>query len=312
MKPDFFIVGAPKCGTTALYEYLRAHPQIYMSPVKEPHFFGSDLKLRWRPTKSQYFSYFAMAKNEKRVGEASVRYLYSKCAAAEIKEFCPEARIIIMLRNPVDMIYSRHSQNIFAMNDDIKDFEVSLEAEEDQKLDLRVPRDAKSVEQLFYRDAARYSEQVQRYFEAFGRENVHVIVYDDFKDDTASVYRETLRFLDVDQEFQPRFEVKNANKVTRSRILQWILQNRRSPLIRAARLLLPFRFRMKVSPAIQILYTSYVPRPPMDPELRRRLQAEFAPEVGRLSELLGRDLTHWSLPAESALEPESEAPAQVS
>ena len=143
MKPNFFIVGAPKCGTSALYEYLGAHPEIFMSPYKEPHFFGSDLQQRWRPTKSQYFSCFAKARDEKRVGEASVHYLYSKCAAAEIKEFCPEARIIIMLRDPVEMLYSLHSQSIFSGNEVINDFEEALEAEADRKLGRRIPRGIK-------------------------------------------------------------------------------------------------------------------------------------------------------------------------
>ena len=129
MRPNFFIVGAPKCGTTALHAYLDAHPEIFMSHYKEPRFFGSDLRQRRRPTKSQYFSCFARARNEKRVGEASVLYLYSKCAAAEIKEFCPEARIIIMLRDPVEMLHSKHSQSIFSGNEVINDFEEALEAE---------------------------------------------------------------------------------------------------------------------------------------------------------------------------------------
>ena len=239
-------------------------------------------------------------------------YLYSKCAAAEIKEFCPEARIIIMLRDPVEMLHSKHSQSIFSGNEVINDFEEALEAEADRRLGRRIPRGVKLDATLFYRDIGRYAEQVQRYFDVFGRENVHVIVYDDFQDDTASVYRETLRFLGVDQEFQPCFEVKNPNKVVRNHVLHRILRSPQSPLVRIGRLIVPFRFHRKVTVAFRGIYTSYVPRPPMNPGLRLRLQAEFAPEVERLSELLGRDVTHWSLPEESALEPESEAPVRVS
>ena len=307
MRPDFFVVGAPKCGTTSLYGYLGAHPEIFMSLKKELHYFGSDLQ-RWRrPTKSQYLSLFAKAKAEKRVGEASVFYLYSKRAAAEIKEFCPNASIIIMLRNPVDMLHAMYSQSRYSMEEDLEDFEAALEAEEDRKQGLRIPRGARSVNNLLYRDLGRYAGQVRRYFDAFGRKNVHVIVYDDLMDDVASVYRETLRFLGVDEAFVPCFEVRNPNKVVRNPALQSILRSRHSPLVRIARLIVPLRFRVKVVRAVKGIYTSYVPRPPMDPELRLRLQAELAPEVERLSELLGRDLTHWSLPAESALELESGA-----
>jgi len=179
MRPNFFIVGAPKCGTTAFYEYLRLHPEIFMSVPKEPHYFGSDLlRKRARPTLSQYLSCFEGAELKKRVGEASVFYLYSSRAAAEIKEFCPEARIIIMLRNPVEMLYSLHSELLFTMYEDIVDFEAALEAEADRKLGLRVPRGARHVNYLFYRDIGRFSSQVQRYFDAFGRANAHLVVYD--------------------------------------------------------------------------------------------------------------------------------------
>ncbi|MFQ5570582.1 MAG: sulfotransferase, partial [Rhodothermales bacterium] len=111
-RPDFFIVGAPKCGTTAMFRYLQEHPEIYL-PKKEFHHFGSDL----RPPNYQgrnrdravYLSLFAGVTTEKRIGEASVWYLYSKKAAREIKAFAPEADVIIMLRNPVEMMYSLYS-----------------------------------------------------------------------------------------------------------------------------------------------------------------------------------------------------------
>src|SRR5882672_1680365 len=112
-KPDCFIVGAPRCGTTAMYTYLGQHPEIFMSARKEPHFFGTDLS---SPAlvrdEQQYLSLFAKAQNEKRAGEASVFYLYSQRAAREIHAFCPSARIIIMLRNPVEMMYSLHSRHL--------------------------------------------------------------------------------------------------------------------------------------------------------------------------------------------------------
>src|SRR5579872_3244504 len=97
-KPDFFIVGAPRCGTTAMFDYLGKHPEIFGAALKEPHFFGSDIAYPRRPTLERYLSYFVGANGEKRVGEASTSYLFSKLAAAEIKEFSPSSRIIIMLR----------------------------------------------------------------------------------------------------------------------------------------------------------------------------------------------------------------------
>ena len=198
------------------------------------------------------------------------------------------------------------------MNEDIDNFEAALEAEADRKLGLRVPRGARSVASLFYRDQVRYSEQVQRYFDVFGRENVHIIIYDDFRDDLGSVYRDTLKFLGVDEGFQPRFEVKNPNKVMRSRVLQRFLRSPQSSVAKIGRLILPLPFRRRVGRVIHRFNMRYVPRPPMDPELRLSLQAEFAPEVERLSEVLGRDLTHWSLPEQKPQEPKAEVSARLS
>ena len=113
-RPDFFIVGAPKCGTTALYEYLRQHPAVFMPFHKEPLFFGDDLTRRYgRLTLHDYMRLFKDAKPGQRVGEASAWYLYSRSAAAEIKAYAPDAQIIVMVRNPVDMMYAEHSQVLF-------------------------------------------------------------------------------------------------------------------------------------------------------------------------------------------------------
>src|SRR5947207_13310329 len=129
-RPDFFIVGAPKCGTTAMHQFLAQHPEVFLAP-KEVHFFGADLHLENDVQDlSTYLELFADAKNEFRVGEASVWYLYSRHAAKEIKQFSAGSRIIIQLRNPVDMVHSLHSQLLFSGVEDIQDFESALRAEE--------------------------------------------------------------------------------------------------------------------------------------------------------------------------------------
>src|SRR5215475_10623199 len=191
-KPDFFIFGAPKCGTTAMNDYLKDHPEIFIPAKKEIHFFGADLPFLKgkRVTEQEYMTYFAPAGNEKRLGESSVWYLYSQQAAAEIKAFSPAARIIIMLRNPVDMMYSLHAQRLYNDNEDIRDFAEALAAEEDRRQGRRIYQNANNAMGFFYRDAARYTQQVQRYLDVFGRDKVHVIVFDDFRSDTPRVYRE--------------------------------------------------------------------------------------------------------------------------
>lgn len=293
-KPDFFIVGAPKCGTTAMNDFLKQHPEIFIPKIKELHFFGSDLKFNLsRINKDKYLSLFLDAKDKCRVGEASVWYLYSKLAASEIKEFSPSASIIIMLRNPVDMLYSQHSQFLYNGNEDIECFEEALNAEEDRKHGLRIPPNVIFVEGLFYRETVKYTEQVRRYLHIFGRENVYIIIYDDFKNETAKVYRETLRFLGVSEAFYPEFKVINPNKRVHSHRVKNFLQN--PPMITKSigKVLIPYRIRQRLVEKFKSLNIKYVPRSPMKPELRKKLQAEFMPEIEQLSELLGRDLTHW-------------------
>jgi hypothetical protein len=293
-RPDFFIVGAPKSGTTSLYTYLRLHPEIFMANRKELHFFGSDIQSSYYVRDPQrYLSFFAAAKSEKRAGEASVWYLYSKLAAREIKEFSPRANIIIMLRNPVDMLHSLHSQFLFNKSEDIDDVESALNAEDDRRRGLRVPPAVHFVECLFYRDTVRYAEQVTRYFDAFGKENVHIIIYDDFKNDPSTSYQNTLKFLRVSDNFEPDFTVVNPNKTVHSKALRNVLLNPPEHAQKLLKALVPRFVRANIWKTLKRLNTRYVPRMPMDPALRSRLQAEFVAEVDRLGNLIGRDLTDW-------------------
>jgi hypothetical protein len=294
-KPDFFIVGAPKCGTTAMNDYLQAHPEIFIPTKKELHFFGTDLPFLKgrRVTEQEYLAYFAPARGETRLGESSVWYLYSQQAAVEIKVFSPAARLIIMLRNPVDMMYSLHSQRLYNDNENISNFEEALAAEAERKQGRRLYQNALNTMGFFYREAATYAPQVQRYFEVFGREHVHVIIFDDFKNATAQVYRQTCEFLEVDPRFQPEFRIINANKGVHSTALRSFLRYPPGPIPWFQKLWSLSPIRLGLRSKIRQLNTRYESRPPMDPDLRRRLQAEFAPEVERLSALLGQDLTPW-------------------
>jgi hypothetical protein len=310
-KPDFFVVGAPKCGTTSLWSYLKSHPEIYMSSLKELYFFDADLweKRRERPwaqlnggrapSLEQYLGCFsAAAAGQKRIGEATPSYLRSLRAPAEIKAFSPGAQIIIMLRNPVDLMYSLHSQGLrysFAWNRSacsagesvellpIDDFETALEADA-----RRADREARG-----YRNFVNFPEQVQRYFDLFGRENVHTIIYDELKESPDVVGRKTLRFLGVRSDCASEFPLANPNKHVRSVHLQTILL-RQPRALRVIGALMPHWLRSRIERGLMKSNTVVRPRPPMKAELRRRLQKEFEPKVEQLGALLGRDLSGWS------------------
>jgi hypothetical protein len=298
-RPDFYIIGAPKAGTTAMYEYLRQHPQIYMPERKELRYFGSDLEIRDRTplTLEQYLDYFRDAGDAARVGTAYVWYLYSSNAAREIHEFAPHASVLVMLRNPVDAIYALHSENLFNGNEDIADIRAALAAEPDRRAGRRIPPHSHLVQGLFYSEVPRYSRQLERYFDVFGRDCVHVIIFDDFVSDPAAAYRETLAFLGVDTAFSPReFAVINANKRVRSEAFRhWLSHPPHLPR-RIIRATVPQRLRRGAYELAKRANVTTPARPPMPADLRQQLRDQFAPEIDRLGRLLGRDLNAWSRP----------------
>jgi hypothetical protein len=239
-KPDFFIVGAPKCGTTALDNYLSQHPEIFIPPIKEINFFGTDLLKYPSPlTEEMYLSFFSKAKNEKKLGESTVWYIYSPGAASAIKAFNPMAKIIIMIRNPVDMLYSYYYQLVFNGDEVIEDFQAALDAEEERKKGLNIPDSPYKPERLFYREIVKYSEQVKRYIDIFGRENIHIIIFDDFKENVAREYKKVLRFLEVIENYQPQFKLINPNKKVRSKAFRNLLRNPPDIALRLGRLFVP-------------------------------------------------------------------------
>jgi hypothetical protein len=294
-RPNFFIVGGPKCGTTALYTYLGSHPDIFMCRIKEPQFFAGDIcgHQRCIRTLTEYLSCFAVARNQRRLGEASTVYLGSRSAANEIRTFSSNARIIIMLRNPVDVMYAQHSERVLSNMEHIRNFETALDSREPRRW-RSGPFKNQEIIRLSYRELAHFAEQVQRYFDVFGRQNVHVVLYDEFKIDTCAVYTEVLRFLEVDCSHNDTdYPVINANRRARSIRVQELLRYPPKHLQGFARRALPRALRSATMKCLYRMNIVYQPRLPMDQALRRRLLKEYEPEVEQLSHLLGRDLSAW-------------------
>lgn len=291
-RPDFFIVGAPKCGTTAMYEYLRAHPQVFMPSRKEPHHFGRDIRSdRFVNERRAYLALFAEAGDARAVGEASVWSLRSRYAAAEIQEFAPEARILIMLRDPVELIRSLHAHNVANGIEDLTDIREAIDAAPDRGQRRHVGRPT-IPEYLDYRGATRFSEQLARFAAAFPAARRHVIVLERFTADPEAGYRGVARFLGVDETFRPAFDRLNAARSARSAwVARWLYAPPPS-LQHAFRRVVPGRIREQVWRAglrrslLRLNTSSHAP-PPMPDGLRRRLRAEYRDEIRATAEAIG-------------------------
>lgn len=293
-KPNFFIVGAPKAGTTALYSYLRQHPDIFMCRPKEPQFFASDIcgDQRNITTLPEYLRQFKDARANA-IGEASTCYLGSPGAVHEIQAFCETARIIIMLRNPIDVMYAEHSERLFDGTEHIATFATALDSREERK--WRCGRfKSQRVVRLSYRELVTFSEQVKRFIDVFRSPNVHVIVYDEFVENPARVYEEVLTFLEVSPSHEFAFNVVHANRRIRSVMIHDLLGHPPKTIRQLVRTFLPPSTRRKVGNYLNALNVEFAARPILDHDFKRRLAREYAEEVRQLGALIHRDLSHWT------------------
>ena len=225
MKPDLFIVGAPKCGTTAWYNYLRSHPDIYFPDLKEPHFFALDLPgFRRVTTEANYLSLFDDAGSATIRGEASVFYLYSELAAGEIARFNPDAKILIFLRSQEYSIPSFHQQLLFTFDDTLSPFE------EAWRLSGRRPRESvpdtcQDEKILDYKSVGMFREQIKRYGKHFPEQQIRIIQFDDWVERPRETYLEILRFLGVADDGRTEFPRINEARFHNNRGLARFLQH---------------------------------------------------------------------------------------
>lgn len=294
-KPDFFIVGAPKCGTTALYQYLKQHPKVFMSP-KEIYFFGKDFTFRQqRPGLGYYQSLFNNTENYVLRGDASVWYLYSTSAAKEIYHYKPDAKIIIMLRKPSAMLYSLHSQQLYAGNENITSFETALQAEPLRRRGEGLPPlIGCPYEATYYSEVAKYYQQVKRYFDVFGKQQVHIILLDDWAADTQAAFNKCLQFLDLSTYSLSNIQAVNTNKKAKNKAFRNLLKQRPAWLVHLAKYLLPSRkLRFSIQEKLWQMNTAYIDRTPISPETENFLNIAHRYDIEKLADLIGIDLSNW-------------------
>ena len=281
-----------------MYQWLDAHPEVFV-PVKEIHYFGRDLNHRRPPvSEARYRGLFAPAQSAHRaLGDVGVWYLMSESAVDEIHAFNPDARIVIMLRRPDEMLYSLHSQLLYSGEEDLKDFGEALDAEVERAQGRGIPAsthrglEAPPTECLLYTQVASFAAQVERYQKRF--EHVHVVLHDDLKQDASAAYRGVLQFIGVDSSFQPDFSVVNPNTKTKSPFARKLIQG---VWFGPLRDVVPASFRglgRRLLERLQALNTETTTRPPLDSELRGQVQDVLRQDIEKLGDLIGRDLSSW-------------------
>lgn len=289
--PNFFVVGAQKCGTTSLYYYLGQHPEVYMSLVKEPHFFDYDegetpafggplVPPLGVASMEEYRTLFEGATDEVAVGEASPTYLYLPGTAERLRRHVPGARIIAVLRDPAERAYSAFLHTVRSGREPLDDFSWALREEEGRIRDGWHP--------LFhYRNRGFYHGQVERYLRAFGRNRVRVYLYEDLRTEPLRVLQDAFRFLGADASFVPDVSTRyNASGVPRNRTVSAVVK-RTNTLTPVLKKVLPFAARQRIKGRL------FAKAPSLRQDDRRELIEGYRGNILKLQDLIDRDLSEW-------------------
>lgn len=298
LPPSFFIVGAPRCGTTALSKALARNPHISFSKPKETHYLLQD-----RPDQSlqeQREVYLAtyhpgLGDAHQAIGDGSVTYLYEPDAIRRALDFDPRARFIVQVRDPLDMLASYHSRLIYQLDEDESDFGRAWDLQGERAQGRALPKRCRDPRMLMYGHAAMLGELVERLFETAGRERCHVVFFEDLTTRTRETYLNVLEFLGVDDDGQSEFKQRRESAGFRYAWLQqyvmnpppWTLHLLKLSKGRLLKRLKPLRRRIKN------MNNRPQSRPALSAAMRLRLREHFAADVARLGALTHRDLSHW-------------------
>lgn len=301
--PNLFLVGAMKCGTTSMYEYMRSHPQVYFPGaeddtdgtnfrLKEPHHFCPDRHLPDRvcvKSDNEYMTMYAGREDYAYRGDASASYLYSQAAPGLIKTFSPEARILIMLRPPMQMMRTKH-RALLGWLEDIPDFYEAVAASGDRHNGRRIPPGCEEWTWLDYTGPSRFSPQVERYFNTFGRDAVKVILLEDVVRAPLETWLGIMDFLELDRSHRPDFRVHNKTR-QHGRLETAIEAVYKHPAVyKIAHAVIPYKL---VHAGVNAIRKIDRDAKPVEDTRETALRESCRPDIERLSRLLDRDLSHW-------------------
>lgn len=303
---DIFIVGAPKAGTTSLFDYLAAHPAIAGTHPKETHYFADDLpglRRRYAQTEPAYHACFVPKPGAQLGLDGSTNYLRSEVAIDHIRRYNPDARLIAMLRHPVETVYAFHDTLVRNHAEQVTDFERAWRVQDARRAGKRIPPHCDEPKQLAYREYGMFAQQIERLLALFPRHQVKIILFEDFTADPAAVYADVLALVGLPHDGRAHFDTRNPNIRVRVPFLDLLILHGRAPApVKAAiqtarRAGMPPALMRRIDNKLRRLNRRYnhVPtrRPPLPPAFYRELLAVYASDIRRLAPLIERDLSHW-------------------
>lgn len=285
-KPNVFIVGAPKAGTTSLHTYLRKHPLVWVSVPKETYYF-EDGRNRFS-TEDEFLDLWRNVNLPVRV-EATPTYLRSENACHRIHDFNPDAKILIMLREPAELLHSLHNQYRLCVFEPIVSFRDALEAEEDRRQGHRIPETmSNNPSKLFYSTYVSFSNQIRMYQDQFGSNNVHVTLLEDLAAQPHRTYQDILDFLNLPSH-KPSYKKHNISRTIKYPRLHNLLFHTKNPFKPVMQRILPYRLYRDLS--VRLFELTTTPgKKSLDSSLKAKLQSQLKPEVELTTDLVDHDL----------------------
>lgn len=292
--PDFFLLGAPKCGINAIYSYLGEHSQVTLPVVKEPHFFSADMPgLAQVDDERKFLKLFEHCPVRAITGEASVWYLFSEAAVPRILEANPRAKLIVSLRNPIDAAHALHSQFLRSAKEDVPDFKYAWHLQSERRRGRSLPRYCPEPRCLQYREVYSFTPQIRRLLDAAPEGQVKIIIFEEFFADPRRHYLDLLEFLELEDDKRVAFPAVNENRLLRSHMIASLpapLARQYNALRRVAHL-----FGIKPAAVFDRVAFRPGPRPKIDSGFRSYLASEYSSDVDALECLLGRELAPWRM-----------------
>lgn len=298
-KTNTFIIGAPKCGTTALCHYIQQHPNAFVCEPKEPHHFARvDMPNRahYITDASKYAALFERAMpHEKVLADGSVWHLYCENAVRLIAEYNSDAKIIIMLRRPDEMVYSFHSQALESYDEDVTDFTTAWKMAVGSIKRKQLPKHCYAPQVLAYDQIAKYGAQLENVYRYFPKNQVKLVFFDDFSKRTKDCYESVLSFLDLEPSDLVSFDKVNENSVVRNRLIGQYLTHPPQVLVNCVKLVKRVFGLKKIGMQDRLLSmnSKSKPRPQLDESTRREIVENYRSDIEKLARLSGIDLSAW-------------------